>query len=87
MLSNTAECLQNLLWGLGRQAWNLFSSPLGDTRPFRAVTAHCPLWKSLLAHADDWMDGKGGRGKRKEGEKEERKTKRQENERKEEGET
>ena len=68
--TNTAEYLQNLLWGLGRQAWNLFSSPQGDARPFRAVTAHCPLWKSLLAHTDDWMDGKGGRGKRKEGEKE-----------------
>lgn len=64
LLSNTAECLQNLLWGLGRQAWNPFSSPQGDTRPFSAVTAHCPLWKSLLAHADDWMDGKGG-GKEK----------------------
>lgn len=81
LLSNTVECLENLLWGLGRQAWNPFSSPQRDTGPFRAVTAQCPLWKSLLVHTDDWMDGKGGREK----ERKERKKKEKQKERKRKG--
>ena len=45
------------------------------------LSQHCPLWKSLLVHTDDWMDGKGGREK----ERKERKKKGKQKERKRKG--